>query len=85
MRVKHFSDIHSDLTILGGIPLSEGFDAWINTGDLFPNRTRGNRKIEPAFQEDWFLGKRAPFLRDLVASLLLLWTATMISFRLVRC
>ena len=65
MRIKHFSDIHSDLTILDRIPLLEDFDAWINTGDLFPNRSRGNRQIEPAFQEDWFLRKKSAIFKRL--------------------
>lgn len=65
MRIKHFSDIHSDLTILDRIPLSEDFGAWINTGDLFPNRSRGNRQIEPVFQEDWFLRKKSAIFKRL--------------------
>lgn len=65
MRIKHFSDIHSDLTILDRIPATESFDAWVNTGDLFPNHTRGNREVEPRFQEDWFRRKSATIFRRL--------------------
>ena len=54
MRIGHFSDIHGNIRKL--LASSELPDVWVCSGDLFPNETRGDRDIEPAFQAAWFKG-----------------------------
>lgn len=52
MIVGHFSDLHGEIT-----PLLESKvdpDLWICTGDLFPNITRGNIRMEEEYQTRWF-------------------------------
>jgi Icc-related predicted phosphoesterase len=45
----HISDTHGELK-----PLDlSGVTAIVHSGDFFPNATRGNRFIEPAFQQRW--------------------------------
>jgi Icc-related predicted phosphoesterase len=52
MRLAHFSDIHGCIESLMQTPL-DGVDVVVNTGDLFPNSSRGNREIEVAYQRAW--------------------------------
>jgi Icc-related predicted phosphoesterase len=48
IKVLHVSDCH------GTFPAFYGeFDVIVCSGDLLPNKTRGNRHVEPAFQKDW--------------------------------
>lgn len=48
LSICHVSDNHSAF-----IPLSPGAEVIVHTGDLLPNASRGNRNIEPGFQERW--------------------------------
>jgi Icc-related predicted phosphoesterase len=49
IRIGHFSDLHGDYDRIAGIP-----DVWVNTGDFFPNMTRGDVSVEVPFQTAWF-------------------------------
>jgi len=57
MKILHTSDLHGMYRILGSIT---EFDVWVDTGDFFPNETRGDRNTEPAFQNQWLLGQDIP-------------------------
>ena len=57
MRVAHASDLHSNVLVLKNIDTTK-IDAFILTGDFFPNTTRGNVEKEINFQTDWFKRKR---------------------------
>jgi Icc-related predicted phosphoesterase len=63
MKYFHASDLHGDLNVLTLI--GKNVDAVILTGDVFPNRTRGNVIVEQEFQEEWFKTKITPFFRSL--------------------
>lgn len=56
LRALHTSDLHSRYhkleELLGDI---EGLDLWIDTGDFFPNKTRGTRHVETNYQRRWAL------------------------------
>ena len=56
MLIGHFSDLHSELSVL--IENTVEPHVWICTGDMMPNKTRGYREIEPRFQTDWFMSHR---------------------------
>ena len=62
MRVLHTSDTHGNYKKVLKALEAGGFDVWIDTGDFFPNKTRGNAQIEVKFQTKWVgyknLGKR---------------------------
>jgi Icc-related predicted phosphoesterase len=64
MRVAHASDLHSNLLILKSIDTTK-IDAFILTGDFFPNITRGNVQTEINYQTDWFKKKRETIFRAL--------------------
>lgn len=49
LRFAHTSDTHSTF------PVIEATDLIIHSGDLFPNKTRGNWNIEPEYQKDWLI------------------------------
>ena len=50
MKIIHVSDTH------GIFPrLPSGHDLVVHSGDLMPNRTRGNRDIEFSYQKNWLL------------------------------
>ena len=51
MRVLHTSDLHGYM--VPGILKHEDFDIWIDTGDFFPNETRGIQAIETTYQNNW--------------------------------
>lgn len=61
MKIGHFSDIHSDLNLIG----NEVPDIWVCTGDVFPNSTRGNREVEQAFQTAWFESNKSALVAKL--------------------
>jgi Icc-related predicted phosphoesterase len=52
MKICHLSDSHG----LPRKPIYDNADVVVHTGDMLPNRTRGNRDIEPGYQEDWLVG-----------------------------
>jgi Icc-related predicted phosphoesterase len=51
MRIIHSSDLHGSYK--GLLAIDDEFDLWIDTGDFFPNKTRGNRQIESRYQAKW--------------------------------
>jgi Icc-related predicted phosphoesterase len=61
MKLLHLSDTHGRHSQ----PFPEA-EAILHTGDLLPNKTRGNRHIEPGYQEHW--------LRSVLPTLIT-WTA----------
>jgi Icc-related predicted phosphoesterase len=53
MLIAHSSDVHGRYaTVVQFLNDSEA-DIWIDTGDFFPNSTRGDVEVEPSFQKDW--------------------------------
>lgn len=48
LKISHTSDLHGIF-----IPQASSAEVIVATGDLFPNASRGNRAIEPAFQDRW--------------------------------
>lgn len=54
MKLCHVSDLHGYYYLLEKAAELE-FDAWVITGDFFPNKTRGDRIVEPRFQQKWFM------------------------------
>ena len=55
MRVLHTSDLHGNMDFLLDNLRRDNYDLWIDTGDFFPNLTRGDKDIEPAYQTRWFI------------------------------
>jgi Icc-related predicted phosphoesterase len=56
MKILHTSDLHGDYKL----PMrNDDFDVWVDTGDFFPNLTRGEF-IEPRWQHDWFTMTKLP-------------------------
>ena len=51
MRIIHSSDLHGSYK--GLLAIDDEFDLWIDTGDFFPNKTRGNHQIETRYQTKW--------------------------------
>lgn len=64
MLVAHASDLHGNLLAIRGVDTSQA-EAFVITGDVFPNLTRGKIPTEERFQEDWFVKKRDSIFRDL--------------------
>lgn len=56
MRIFHSSDLHGDVSRLRR---AVDFDVWLDTGDFFPNLTRGKRPTETRYQPAWFELKAA--------------------------
>ena len=61
MKILHTSDSHGFYREI--LKALEGdFDLWIDSGDFFPNKTRGDKSVEVNFQTKWFgwknLGER---------------------------
>lgn len=49
MKILHISDTHGSFP-----PFMQGeYDVIVHSGDLLPNKTRGNRDTELEFQKDW--------------------------------
>jgi Icc-related predicted phosphoesterase len=63
MKIAHASDLHGDYHILDRA--TEKPDVWVLTGDIFPNRTRGNVPNEVAFQQHWFSWKADSIVKRL--------------------
>lgn len=49
LLIAHFSDTHG----LPGRPVPRSADIVVHTGDMLPNRTRGNREVEVPYQSQW--------------------------------
>jgi len=54
VRILHTSDLHGEWRKL---LQAQDFDLWVDSGDFFPNITRG-KSVEPAFQQAWFTTDR---------------------------
>ena len=55
MKILHTSDLHGNFKAVTNF---EGdFDVWIDTGDFFPNKTRGDRAEEVRYQNRWLHNK----------------------------
>ena len=66
MRILHTSDLHGNYKPLLVALATWDYDVWVDTGDFFPNKTRGVVPTEREYQYRWFfqykdMGKR---LRD---------------------
>lgn len=62
VNILHTSDLHGQYKVALKALATDGYDLWIDTGDFFPNKTRGERAIEVRHQTKWFgfknLGER---------------------------
>lgn len=67
MKIAHASDLHGSTLLLEGMAEhpEDRPDLWVFTGDMFPNITRGNRRIEPNFQAHWYAENELVFKRCL--------------------
>lgn len=68
MLIAQFSDTHG----LPRKPVPEAADVVVHSGDLCPNRTRGNRSIEPPYQIQWLEKTARDWARWLGGRMLLL-------------
>ena len=67
--ILHSSDLHGHYKGLLDALMGGGFDLWVDTGDFFPNKTRGQVSVEVAHQTKWFtawksLGERLAVALD---------------------
>ena len=53
MKILHTSDIHGGYERVLEALASGDHDVWVDSGDFFPNKTRGDRDVEPAWQAKW--------------------------------
>ena len=51
MLILHTSDLHGDFERL--LHTDTAFDVWVDTGDFFPNLTRGEVDAEVRYQTNW--------------------------------
>ena len=58
VRVLHTSDLHGKIDAVLNSAIE--FDLWVDTGDFFPNESRGTRSIEVAFQTQWLSDENLP-------------------------
>jgi len=58
IKILHTSDLHGDFHKV--LNVLEPFDLWIDSGDFFPNESRGHRKTEERFQADWMQSENIP-------------------------
>lgn len=63
MLVSHLSDTHGSLSQFRGI-LSEAKVIFVS-GDIFPNKTRGNAAEEIPYQQEWFAANKAEIFQCL--------------------
>ena len=50
-NILHTSDLHGNFNAV--LNCGAGFDLWLDTGDFFPNMSRGEVSIEVPFQTQW--------------------------------
>jgi|SRR3989344_2981156 len=55
MKVLHTSDLHGRYQDLLEVLDTQDVDVWVDTGDFFPNKTRGQVPIEIPHQTKWAL------------------------------
>ena len=71
MRILHSSDLHGDWgNLLSHLGQSD-FDLWVDTGDFFPNSTRGKAESEKPYQEGLFEKIQTKLVRALGARTLI--------------
>lgn len=59
LKVLHTSDLHSKYhKLLEQLESIEGLDLWVDTGDFFPNQTRGESAVEFKYQTKWASSER---------------------------
>jgi len=58
IRALHTSDLHGRYSLM--LDCAEDFDLWIDTGDFFPNKTRGDVAVEPMYQRKWLGWENLP-------------------------
>ena len=66
-KILHTSDLHGNYPLLLEVLDAVEFDIWVDSGDFFPNSTRGQSEIENQYQEDWL---RQVSLSEKIADLL---------------
>lgn len=66
MKILHTSDLHGQYEGLLRLLSGEVFDLWVDTGDFFPNKTRGDVWVEGPYQTRWFTQYKdlGPKIRD---------------------
>ena len=64
MKILHSSDLHGQLDTLIKALKDPTIEIWVDTGDFFPNATRGDRNVEESLQRMWF--KDHPKIRRLL-------------------
>jgi Icc-related predicted phosphoesterase len=52
--ILHSSDLHGSYKGLLDALVAGGFDVWVDSGDFFPNKTRGIVSVEAVYQAKWF-------------------------------
>jgi Icc-related predicted phosphoesterase len=57
LTILHTSDLHGRYKRALRLLESEAYDVWVDSGDFFPNKTRGDLKVEPKYQRKWFAWK----------------------------
>lgn len=68
VRILHSSDLHGSYKPLLAALAKQDYDVWIDTGDFFPNKTRGILPEETQYQSRWFRNKMlSPRLTDALA------------------
>lgn len=55
MKILHSSDLHGGFKKL--LRTAIEFDVWVDSGDFFPNKTRGDISVEPVWQKKWAVWK----------------------------
>ena len=54
MEILHTSDLHGNVPLLLKEMATNTFAVWVDSGDFFPNLTRGDASVEEPFQREWF-------------------------------
>jgi len=59
MRILHTSDLHGRNLVLADVmeDNAHAYDVWVDSGDFFPNKTRGDSSEEIPFQKRFWLLK----------------------------
>ena len=52
--ILHTSDLHGSYKPLLAALSAGDFDLWVDSGDFFPNSTRGIASVEASYQAKWF-------------------------------
>lgn len=60
MKILHISDWHGDMQLVPSI-VKLDYDMVVCSGDLFPNKTRGDRDVEVRYQGNWLRRNQSKF------------------------